>query len=402
MIGIASLLPILNLHLPFNTAAFDYMNGVLVGFWILYMMMHRILDLRLIPPFLVLLLGSLLSMFESPNLDLNILTIVQEVYLALFFIVLYNVLESERDAATLVRFWMVFAAIQGVFILGDLANLFSGRAQGTFDNPNMAASYVGISMFLALHPACGFPWPLRAGYILLMAGALFATKSLSGVAGAIIATVVAYTLYWFRAAGGRRARNLAVALVVVLLAGLAFAQVMGVHNFLDRGPKSADSREQIWKAGLNSFLRSPLGMGVGPGGFVEGGYVSGGVWGEGRHISLHSDYLSFLTERGIIGFLGLLALLGSLGLMVWRAVLAHGSRNEFLWRLALWAAFCFIAIDALGHEVLHYRHVWVIFALIALEDRRVGKQAEEGNPSLQPSTLPFTGAAPQPLYRGQA
>jgi hypothetical protein len=45
------------------------------------------------------------------------------------------------------------------------------------------------------------------------------------------------------------------------------------------------------------------------------------------------------------------------------------SREERAWILGLCAIFLFVLIDAFGHEVMHYRHVWLALGLIVSQCR---------------------------------
>jgi O-antigen ligase len=153
-----------------------------------------------------------------------------------------------------------------------------------------------------------------------------------------------------------------------------------MHNFLDRLPKSTDERTVIWKTGIDTFLSNPMGTGIGPGGFGEAGFVSGGYWGVGRRISLHSDYLSFLVERGVLGFAGLIIFLVAVALTARRCLRTARSEREMLWACGLIAMFLFILIDAGSHEVMHYRHVWLAFGLLAAQAKIQGRALAQSAP----------------------
>jgi O-antigen ligase len=82
----------------------------------------------------------------------------------------------------------------------------------------------------------------------------------------------------------------------------------------------------------------------------------------------HDDYLAAIVERGALGFIGLLALIA---VVVVRAVpLATGRLSARFGEVvvnpgallgAAAGTFCAAAV----YEVLHVRHVWALFALIA-------------------------------------
>jgi len=84
---------------------------------------------------------------------------------------------------------------------------------------------------------------------------------------------------------------------------------------------------------------------------------------------LHSDYLASLVERGVFGFAGLLLILGSIARSLSRSLKNQTSQRELLWILGLIGAFVFTLVDAISHETLHNRHVWLIYALIVAQER---------------------------------
>jgi hypothetical protein len=47
------------------------------------------------------------------------------------------------------------------------------------------------------------------------------------------------------------------------------------------------------------------------------------------------------------------------------------TEREFLWGLGMAAVSMFIFTNALTHEVMHDRHVWVAFAIIAAEEKLI-------------------------------
>jgi len=371
---IVSLVPFLKPPLALNTILFDYVNGLFMFLFLIHLLVHRKIAVPLLPAMLVIALGSLLAMFDSHSLVTNLVAIAQEIYLFTFFIVLYNIIDTEDDIRWIAGLWILFSAAEGGLILADLAHAISTRGQGTFENPNMAGSYLGVSFFIAFYPFRRARWLRRLVFAGLALGGMFASKSISALLAFGVGCCVAGWGYLARVSSGGKLR-LAVALVALVAVGVIFFPgVLGVHNYLDRLPQSVDERVRIWQAGLETFVRNPLGTTIGPAGFLEAGYVVGGHWGVGRHISLHSDYLSFLVERGVVGLIGLLLLLSGFAGMLRRRLMAVRSREDLLWILGLCAMLVFIVVDAMSHEVMHYRHVWLAFILIAAEFNLVVKR----------------------------
>jgi O-antigen ligase len=388
-VSVAALVPLISPSLPLNSEFVDYVNALFFfALWI-PLLMRRRFEGRLYVPMGVIFLGSLIAMFNSPALATCVTTLVQEVYLFVFFLTLYNVIESDADIRALVLPWLVFAAVEGVIVLSQLRADPVLRARGTFDNPNMAASYLGISSFLLLQPVARIPWPARALFLFLTWGGMFATKSLSALLACILGLGSMSVVYAMQGRAGNRLKIvLGLAAVVILIVGVTLTSGQSISNYLDRLPRSTDERTAIWKTGVKTFLENPLGIGIGPAGFAEVEFVRGGHYGVGRRISLHNDYLAYLVERGVLGFCGLAGLLGTMAYLAYRAIKGARSNRGMLWALGLSGMFVYILVDAMTHEVTHYRHVWLAFGLIAAQARladRAGRAPESDRQPTAPS-----------------
>lgn len=370
---VAGLTPLIRPALPGNTAVFDLVVAPFMFLFWVGLLLGGTVKTRLGVPMALIFLASFIAMFNSQALPMNLLTLTQEVYLFLFFLTLYNVLVTQQDFKVLVLSWMLFAVVQSAVMINEILHDRSVRAQGTFDNPNMAGAYLGLSLLLIFQPFARLRWYVKGAYVFLLGLGVFATKSLSAMLASMVALGITTTLYWMRARGGSRGVLVLAAVSAVIIVVALSPWWLDMHNFLDRLPKSTDERTVIWKTGIDTFVRNPLGTGIGPGGFGVAGFVSGGYWGVGRRISLHSDYLSFLVERGVFGFVGLVLLLIGLGMSVRRSLRVVTSEQELLWVSALAGMFVFILVDAWSHEVMHYRHVWLAFGLMTAYSRIAGK-----------------------------
>jgi len=367
-IAVGALLPLIRPALPLNTSLLDFVNGPFILMILIWLVHRRAIEIRLGGPAVIVLIGSLLAMFNSGALASNAVALLQEVYLFMFLITVVNVIDDERDRRVLTYAWLWFAVLEGFLTLGGLRGQGEVRALGTFENPNMAASYLGVSAFLVLQ--VGWPrWPARALLVLPMIGGMLAAKSLSALGGLMLGSAAVAFVYWLWTRSNVR-KLIGILLVVGLVAGTGLAVVLAnSEHFLDRLPKSAGERSVVWSSGIRSFLDNPLGIGVGPAGFREVGYVSGGHYGIGRRISLHDDYLAFLVERGVIGFAGLLLLFASLGRALLGLLERSRTDDELISAAALTGMFVFILADSAFHEVTHYRHVWLAFSLILASER---------------------------------
>lgn len=379
-LAIAGMLPIQPQGLPFNTIPFDYANILLMALCGLSLLFHRRLDIHLVWPWWIIFLGSLVAMLNSTSVSTSLLTLVQEVYLIAFFLVLSNVIETEKDVRALVFLWSAMAAAYAVPVALELREDITLRARGTFGDDNGAGAYLAISCFLALHPLFRRRPAWTAAYLLVLLAGAFASKSLSASLSLTAGALAVAALYLGTARWGKRVRFAVGALAVALVAAAIFPRAFGVHNFLDRLPHSYGGRAVLWRTGLETFLHNPLGIGIGPGRFKEEVVIFEGPFELGSPKELHSDYLSFLVERGVLGFAGLLFLLGAIGSKLRSAWRHARDELERRWVLGLCGMFAFVLVDAVSHEVMHYRHLWVAFALVVAQERLLRARVQPGPP----------------------
>jgi O-antigen ligase len=82
----------------------------------------------------------------------------------------------------------------------------------------------------------------------------------------------------------------------------------------------------------------------------------------------HDDYLAALLERGPLGLIGLLLLVSGLvvrGIIVAKGRLSRGFETVIRHPHALLAAIVGSLVSSTVYELLHLRHLWVLFAFVA-------------------------------------
>jgi O-antigen ligase len=196
-------------------------------------------------------------------------------------------------------------------------------------------------------------------------------------------------LYWYRERTFNIIKLGTVILIITLVCLVIYPTVAKVPNLSSRFSNAFDSRIILWKTGLHTFIKNPIGSGIGPAGFKEVGPEVKVTTNELKKMELHSDWLSFLVERGLIGFLGIVLLFCAIAKMLLQTTKTSNSSRENLWITGLFGMFIFALSFSFTHEILHFRHVWCAFALIAVEyklrkknqeERELGKIREENNP----------------------
>jgi O-antigen ligase len=397
-----ALLPLLVPRGPGNTAPVDlFAAGFIVLVLLALTRRPRSLEVPAWPALALILTGSLVALTLSDDPHTGLLTLLVDVYLLLLLIAVANHLQLDAAGVRAVLVVWTVAALAWATILigahyhvlpqalGELLQLKQNakRASGpTGNNPNLAASYLVASFFVLL----ASPWPRRRPLRLLAGGWVLlgelATGSLGGLislgAGAAVLAVGAYlraghTAEQVRALLGAAllAGSVLVAglLVVVGLPQLGLTDVQAVSQRAQGGPldqsvgragKTLAGRLGLWSEAVARAGPRVL-VGIGPGEAKTQLQIANGKINPSRVLtihSLHNDYLAYLVERGLLGLTGLLLLYGAL---FRRAVWVVGSgRRLGIRAAALAGGVVATAADGFFHEVLHFRHAIVVFALL--------------------------------------
>ena len=330
---------------------------------------------------------ALLAVFAA----LNLMSAVQvadperaAVYFAitLFLMVLAlwlpGYLTSVRRARLLLRAYLaaaVTSAALGVVALlapvpGAEVLAEGGRARALFQDPNVFGPFLVPALLIVieeiLHPRLlSARLPTKALLLAVLTLGVLFSYSRGAWLNLAVALVVMSAVLALRRGGGRRA--LALLAVVVAAAGVGGAIVVatGSADFLsERARAQAYDTERFsaQRAGLRPAQVYPFG--AGPGQFES---VAG--------ISAHSSYARALGEQGFPGLLVVLALFAVTLNLAWRNA-ARGRSTFGIGSAALLAAWCGLLANSAFVDTLHWRHLWLVAALIwtgsMLERRRAG------------------------------
>jgi O-antigen ligase len=247
------------------------------------------------------------------------------------------------------------------------------RFSGTFRDPNMAGGYLVLSLFVL----SASPWPRRGWVKVLLAlpilVAIQATRSNTALFALAAGVAVAITVSVIRSR--RTAIGLAFGLSACALVALAVAPSTVVaapanvarslgetetfSGSLGRFDSSLGARLDRMSEALQLFGPQVL-IGIGPSTTKHTLLTRGAsIGGE-----MHNDYVAALVERGVLGVLGVL---GVMSTALWTAV-TLGRRSvasRMGWATsALAGGVAAIIVIAMGLEALHFRHIWMFFALV--------------------------------------
>jgi len=384
VVGVA-LLPVLNPKGPSNSAPIDVVMVLGILAVILWAGIGRVrLHVPYVVPVLGLVLVGLASAFVSAAPRAGGTAVLQEVFLLAWCAAITSLCRTAGALQTVVRAWclsaagwasfLVVAVLSGQRSLAGIHGSDGGRARLLFDHPNMAGNYFMLSFFVVM--AARYPRrPVaRTGvYAVLLLGMV-----LAGSNTALLSVPVAGLVVIFLKLRSRTDLVTAAAIVLCLvLAGgaawtFAARPVMSAIEETDnplvrysvaRGSRSANARQSLFASQYELFQQGGL-LGLGPAGTKE-------ALDEAQASTAkesHNDYLATLVERGPLGVMALILLIATV------AVRASGiGINRLTPRYAAvipnpgaLAGVCVaFAFTATTHEILHYRHLWTLFAIIA-------------------------------------
>ena len=389
---VVALAPILVPGGPAQLAIVDLFNFLALGCFAVGILTRRIrVHVPFVGPVLVISIGSLIAMVNAESVPAAGLAMVQDTYLYLWFIMLVSLMSARGDLPGLRIAWVWVAngvaliGLAGVFLNGhaSLARMLGPRgvrATGTFLDPNMFADYLTMGLFMVLSLGRRLNRLVRWGSIALLLLAIVAAKSNGGA----LSLVVGLAVWAVVSAGTRRLpvqAIAAIALVIVSLGLTAWWMTAGFgvgatelkslqsHSFLARVQHSSEGRFKIWKQLERTYSESPLGIGPG-----NSRWVTLSVEQRERPNSMyskeaHSDYLAYAIERGPLAALALIVLLGQAFAKLgrgWqrRRKLGTADATAATLAAALAGALTSSVVHSLTLERLHFRHFWLLLAMV--------------------------------------
>lgn len=287
-------------------------------------------------------------------------------YLGIFALWLASYVCSVRRARLIVLAYLAGAVLSAAVACAALFAPFPGaeafvsgpRAQGLFKDPNVFGPFLVPAALILMEETVAprlLRWRLPIKLVLLSVLTVGIVFSFSRAAwlNLAVGVLVLLAVLSLRRGGGRKAFTL---LAASLVAGTALFGVLAATSslaFLEQRTAFQDYDAQRFSAqatGVDAAAEHPLG--IGPGQFER---VS--------ELSAHSIYVRALAEQGLLGVFLIL------GLMV--LTLGFAARNASLGRdtygigsAALLAAWCGLIANSFFVDTLHWRHLWLVAALV--------------------------------------
>jgi O-antigen ligase len=330
-------------------------------------------DLRRVPgPILavlvVLLALNVLSLSGAADLGMGLRFLAITLYLVVLAVWLASYLRTADRMRLVIRAYVAGAvassalAVAALFVAYPGHELVAGegasRAQGFFKDPNVFAPFLIPAALIAFEESLrprllGVRRPIAAAlFAVLVLGIVFAYSRAAWLNLAVaLATML---LVMALRPGAVRAAGATVALVAVV-AGVAAAAVAvtGSGAFLqERARVQAYDTERFSAQATGVELGLGHAVGIGPGQFERV-----------QAVSAHSVYVRVLAEQGVLGLAALVALLA--GTLVLAARNALAGRDAYgVGAAALLGAWCGLLANSAFVDTLHWRHLWLVAALI--------------------------------------
>ena len=321
----------------------------------------------------LLLVINLASLTDVVSTSAAVRFLFITVYLCIFALWLTTYVDRPKHARLVVVTWLVIGVFSAVvaalalhfpipgrsFINGSVDK--GERASGLFKDPNVFGPFlIPIAVILLeQHIARRVPrllrmraWSTWACLLALTIGVLF-SYSRAAWANYAIAVVVMLAASSVRRAGARRALRALVSLVLVGGITLVILSATGSIHFLEsRAHLQAYDSQRFAAQNLGYELGWTHPVGIGPGQFE---YHS--------PVASHSTFVRVFAEQGFVGVaLWISLLLSTLVVALRNAVLGrdtYGIGSAAL--LGVWAGLIF---NSTVVDTLHWRHLWVVLALI--------------------------------------
>jgi hypothetical protein len=287
-------------------------------------------------------------------------------YLAVFAIWLAGYVRSVDRARLIVKAYIAAAVVSAALASLALYVPFPGhslfvvgpRAKGLFKDPNVFGAFL-VPAALILLEEVATPRLLRLRGLtktillsIVTIGLLFSFSRAAWL-NAGVGAVVMFLVLALRRGGGRRATVILAVVVTAAAALFVSVAVTSSLSFLEQRARFQVYDVQRFGAQLSGVeLAARYPLGIGPGQFER--VVP---------ISAHSTYVRALAEEGLLGLLLLLALM-VLTLLLAARNAAAGRDTYGIGSAALLSAWCGLLANSVFIDTLHWRHLWLVAALI--------------------------------------
>ena len=380
-------MPVLRPSLPGNSSPVDLLIGLGIALTLAWAVATNLrVHVPYVVPIGILVAAGAIGGLAGPAKGLSLLQLAQDVALLAWCASLVNVARSPAALGALVRTWawssivwaalLVVAYATGVDTLSGVTDRTGGRASLTFGDANLAATYFVLSLLVVAASRTPRHRAARLGGY----GLLLAAMALTGSNGALLALAIALPLAGAIAIRRRLGTAPAVVAVAACLVAAAVAVPRVDLGAIQEWAQATDQPlliDSIGRTDQSTYDRAAL---------VDEAqdlyYSDRGLTGWGPRATktiltmqqvpfpkeAHDDYIAALVERGILGAVGLLVLIAAVAFRT-RALFGGRDARPFAAAIPrtvpLVAAVIAVAVFSTNEQVLHFRQIWALFAIVA-------------------------------------
>ncbi|HEV3359386.1 MAG TPA: O-antigen ligase family protein [Pseudonocardiaceae bacterium] len=333
-------------------------------------------------------LGGTLGGLNGPLPGTSLLAIAQDFVLIGWAASVYNLAREPGVLRTLSRVYaraavgwaalLVFGSLTGINAIEGIVPREGNRELFTFGDPNYAACYWVVSLFIVFATKTPRnPWLRWFGYVVLI-WCLVVSESNGGVLELLVGLgfIALYTIY--------RRHGLMASIALILLIGTAVGTTLTLFPL---------SKLQTWALQSNqSYLVNSIGRSGSNGSAGQRAmlnqetlqmYGTDGILGSGPMTTkqllydrqypyakeAHDDYIGALVERGPLGVIGIVIVVLSAGWKVSRVLRAppgSGFLAQIPRPVGIVAALLIMLMAGTYYEVWHFRFEWILLAFVAV------------------------------------
>jgi len=380
------MLPYLKPSGPGNSSPVDVMIALSIALTLLWAGYTR-QELRLPYALAVatIMVGGAIASFAGPLPKTGLLAIAQDFILLAWCAVIVNLARSSSAFLWLLRAFtwgsfgwalvLIGAIATGNLALAGVSDRTGVRASLTFGDPNYAANY----FFVALMVVMATQMPRRRSLRMVVYAALLTALALTGSNGGLLAfgtglAVVAVSFVHRRWGAMPFLVTVctvgAVGVIALMVSQTlpieAWARDSGQPLLRDSiGRSSQSAQERAWLIQETTDLfKQGVPWGLGPGSTKPLLQTQLAPYA----YQTHDDYIESIVERGVLGAIGLVLLIGSVGVRTWTVAtkpLTPEFAALFPRTAPLVGGVLGLAVSASYYQILHFRHVWAFLAVIA-------------------------------------
>jgi O-antigen ligase len=379
-------MPLLRPSGPGNSSPVDVLIGLSIAAVLVWAARSgQLLRLPYAWPVAVLVAAGAIAGLVGPFPGLSLLQLVQDLALFAWCAAIVNAARSPGALRFLLGAWawsaigwaavLVAAYAAGNQALAGVTAREGARASLLVGDPNLAATYFVVSLLVIAGSAIPAHRALRIPAYVLLLVALGLTGSNGGML-ALGASIAVAAAIWSARRFGLVATMPVVALILVAGAAVGSSVSLGDVQRLARDSGQPLLQDSVGRSDASLEERRTL-LQESAVLFYEGGALG---WGPRATKSVlaaqqapyakeaHDDYVGAVVERGLLGGVGLLLLAAAVALRarsLVRARAAPAFARALPHTAPIVGAVIGVAVFATNEQVLHFRHVWALLAVVA-------------------------------------